>query len=78
MTTAAAMIVLIDEAIAGLIDPARGAAIKRSGSAAGVMMETHDLESLKNLRREYAQLAVEASGETGALSITRVTNAEPS
>ncbi len=78
MTTPAQMIVLIDEAIAGLIDPARGAAIKKSGSAAGVMMETHDLESLKNLRREYAQLSTEDASETGALSISRITNAEPS
>lgn len=76
--TAAEMVAFIDEAIAGLMDPARGAAIKKSGSQAGVMMEAYDLSELRDLRREYKTEIAEAASDTGMLSLSKVTNREPS
>lgn len=72
--SAAAMVVLIDQAIA---DKMTGGAVQSAG-AGGTSMSNYSLTELWNLRSKYGQLAAAAAGENGSLQLTKVTNVETS
>lgn len=72
--SAAAMVTLIDEAIASLLQPSEGAAIKRTGDSGGVSLENYSLDELRSLRREYATLAATAANSGSSFQMSKVTN----
>lgn len=75
-TSAAAMVVLIDDTIATRLSGS-AAGVKAAGDAAA-HLEFFTMDELKKLRREYALLATQAASSTGGLAIATITNIEPS
>lgn len=74
MATAAEIVVLIDAAIATSLE---AGALKRVSDAVGISVEKYGLDELMKLRREYSAIAAESS-TTGGISLTLVTNKQPS